>query len=71
MVVDGVLSIAVALAAAGQPEAARVALMSAEEHADGSIDAWQSSQHQVFRCASLAPSHMLAWALQLPLLYAV
>lgn len=56
LVVAGILSAAVALAAAGQPQAVRVSLMSAEEHAAGSLDAWQASQHQVFRCA-LNPSH--------------
>ena len=52
MVVDGILSAAVALAAAGRPEAVRMTLMSAEEHVAGALDAWQASQHQVFRCAA-------------------
>lgn len=50
MTVEGVLTAAVALAAAGKPEAVRVVVLSAEEAAAGK-DAWRTSDHQVFRWA--------------------
>lgn len=51
MIVEGMLCATVALVAAGRPEPARVALMSADEAAAGK-DAWHTSAHQVFRCIS-------------------
>lgn len=57
LVMEGVACAAVALAAAGQPEGVRVALLSPEEAPTS--DAWQCSAHQVFRClpVSFCPAH--------------
>ena len=62
---EGVACAAVALAAAGQPEGVRVALLSPEEAPTS--DAWQCSAHQVFRwAATCLPSYlqrtMVGWS---------